>query len=389
MEPKTDWYEDPTEGEESDLGITEYDITAAPNDFNVLTIFNFIESGSVIVPGFQRNFVWDRRRASKLIESIIIGLPIPQVFLYEQAKNKFLVIDGQQRLMSIFYFMKQRFPRKERRAFLRRAFGENAGKLPEEVLHDDANFEKFNLSLPGKLPDRPNQLNGLNYSTLEDFKSIFELRTIRNIIIKQISPKDDDSSIFEIFHRLNTGGMNLQPQEIRTSLYHSRFYDLLYRLNLDPRWRRLVGLEEPDLRMKDIEILLRGFAMLINGEKYKPSMVKFLNQFSKECQQMTPEGILFHEQLFNAFLGACADLPDTALFGQGNRKLNVSTFEAVFAAACATPRKDGVPTVAKLSPAKVEELRTDAEFIASTKTSAADTANVQARLRIARGLLMQ
>ena len=76
--------------------IYEYDLTATPNDFNVLTIHSFIESGAVKIPAFQRNDVWDIKRASKLIESLILGLPVPQILPYEEARNSFLVIDGQQ-----------------------------------------------------------------------------------------------------------------------------------------------------------------------------------------------------------------------------------------------------------------------------------------------------
>src|ERR1700730_2805766 len=94
-----EWFDDYVD-DSDDSQIDEYDITAAPNDFNVLTIFSFLESGSVRIPGFQRNYVWDLGRASKLIESLILGLPVPQVFLYEVERNRFLVIDGQQRLMS-------------------------------------------------------------------------------------------------------------------------------------------------------------------------------------------------------------------------------------------------------------------------------------------------
>lgn len=83
------------------FGIGPYDITSSPNDFNVATIFNFMESGTVIIPEFQRHYVWDLKHASKLIESLLIGLPIPQIFLYEEAPNKFLVIDGQQRLSGL------------------------------------------------------------------------------------------------------------------------------------------------------------------------------------------------------------------------------------------------------------------------------------------------
>ena len=66
--------------DESDVVFTEYDLSASPNDFNIKTLFDFIASGIVKIPGFQRNYVWDIKRASKLIESIIIGIPIPQIF---------------------------------------------------------------------------------------------------------------------------------------------------------------------------------------------------------------------------------------------------------------------------------------------------------------------
>src|ERR1035441_6775815 len=103
------WFDEEDDIINDDYQVREYDVTASPNDFNLLTLVSFIESGAIKIPGFQRNYVWDIKRASKLIESIIIGLPIPQIFLYEEARNSFLVIDGQQRLMSLFYFWKGRF----------------------------------------------------------------------------------------------------------------------------------------------------------------------------------------------------------------------------------------------------------------------------------------
>ncbi|WP_314951598.1 DUF262 domain-containing protein [Bradyrhizobium cosmicum] len=200
-----EWFDDYAD-EEDELQIDEYDITATPNDFNVSTLFNFIESGAVRIPGFQRNFVWDQVRASKLIESLILGIPVPQLFLYEQARNRFLVIDGQQRLMSIYYFIKRRFPRKEKRVEIRAIF-DREGKIPDEVLHDDEYFDDFKLKLSEKLPNQTNKFHGLNYSTLGDYKTQFDLRPIRNIIVKQNSPAGDDSSMYEVFNRLNTGGI--------------------------------------------------------------------------------------------------------------------------------------------------------------------------------------
>ncbi len=138
---------------------------SAPPPGGQLTLHNLVESGAVRIPGFQRNFVWDQVRASKLIESLILGIPVPQLFLYEQSRNRFLVIDGQQRLMSIYYFIKRRFPKKERRVELRMIF-DKEGKMPEEVLHNDVYFDDFTLKLPETLPNKTNKFNGLNYSTL-------------------------------------------------------------------------------------------------------------------------------------------------------------------------------------------------------------------------------
>ncbi|WP_373823404.1 DUF262 domain-containing protein, partial [Neisseria dentiae] len=183
-ENATEWFDDYAESAEgvNDVVIDEYDITATPNDFNVMTLNSFIELGAVRIPGFQRNFVWDIGRSSKLIESLLLGLPVPQLFLYEQSRNKFLVIDGQQRLMSIYYFMKQRFPRKSKRSQLRLIF-EKYGKIPDEILYDDEYFETFNLKLPSQLPDHKNKFHGLNYSTLGEFQTALNLRPMRNIVV--------------------------------------------------------------------------------------------------------------------------------------------------------------------------------------------------------------
>jgi hypothetical protein len=377
------WFQD--DGTDTDeYQVREYDITASPNDFNVLTMYNFIESGAVKIPGFQRNFVWDIKRASKLIESIVIGLPVPQIFLYEESRNKFLVIDGQQRLMSLYYFIKGRFPRKEQRIALREIFDKEGG-IPVSVLQDDEYFVKFNLQLPEQLPESPNKLSRLNYSTLEEYKTTFDLRTIRNVIIKQNLPADDDSSIFEIFNRLNSGGVNLTPQEIRSSLYHSRFYEALHKLNANDKWRVLLGLPLPDLNMKDFEILLRGFAMFMEGNGYRPSMAKFLNRFSQRCRSLNDERITVLSDLFLAFIESCSQLPPKAFYGRNSGKFNILLFEAIFAAQCeALSGGHG----AALDPLKVDRLKEDPEFVEATQKSTTDRTNVLLRLSRAKELLL-
>lgn len=381
------WVDDYAEQIE-DTQIEEYDITASPNDFNILTIFNFLESGAVKIPGFQRNFVWDIGRASKLIESLILGLPVPQIFLYETDRNSFLVIDGQQRLMSIYYFIKQRFPRKEKRSEIRSIFDEN-GKIPDEVLHDDKLFENFRLKLTESLPSNPSKFKGQSYSTLGTHKIPFELRTIRNVIIKQNSPSDDDSSMYEIFNRLNTGGINLKPQEIRTSMYHSRFYKMLYRLNAKQTWRNLLPVKEPDLHMKDVEILLRGFALLVDGANYAPSMVKFLNQFSKKCRAFSEERINYLADLLESFLVVCQGLPADAFLNKKNRRFHVALFEAVFAAVCASPLgMKALLGANAFSSAQLLQLENDVAFSSALLEGTTQSRNVKTRLERAKAILV-
>ncbi|ULL01944.1 DUF262 domain-containing protein [Bradyrhizobium sp. I71] len=380
-----EWFEDYAD-EEDELQIDEYDITATPNDFNVSTLFNFIESGAVRIPGFQRNFVWDQVRASKLIESLILGIPVPQLFLYEQARNRFLVIDGQQRLMSIYYFIKRKFPRKDKRVEIRAIF-DKEGRIPDEVLHNDEYFDDFKLKLSEKLPNQTNKFHGLNYSTLGEYKTQFDLRPIRNIIVKQNSPVDDDSSMYEVFNRLNTGGINLRPQEIRTSMYHSKFYDMLYRVNTDERWRKILNSPEPDLHMKDIEILLRGLAMLISGDEYAPSMVRFLNQFSRMTEGHDDKQNDYLYKLFTSFLDASDELPRDAFINPKNNRFNIALFEAVFTATCDAAFKKRRVTKGEIDPDEISALERDKQFVAASLEGTTRTTNVATRLKRARSLI--
>ncbi|MBF0629951.1 MAG: DUF262 domain-containing protein [Magnetococcales bacterium] len=391
-EPETD--NDESENFDDDFGIQEYEISSSPNDFNIKTLFYFINSGVVKIPGFQRNYVWDIRQASKLIESIILGIPIPQIFLYEEKKNVFLVIDGQQRYMTIYYFMKERFPRDDKRHELRVIFQEK-GNIPDEIIDDNRYFIDFNLRLlsNSNQSKQKNKFNGFNYSTLnEEDKVAFELRTIRNIIIKQNVPKDDHSVIFEVFNRLNTGGTNLKPQEIRASLFHSKFYDMLFRINLDENWRQHTQTSHPDTNMKDIEYILRGFAMLIEGDTYKPSLVKFLNNFSLRAKSYNEDKIKYLEDLFKSFIGKIP-ANQKKFFCNRDGRFNVSIFESIFVATCRTAYKDYNTNknyntdVRIFSESKLEELKQDDAFREATQSHTTSKANVSTRLRRAQEML--
>jgi hypothetical protein len=381
-----DWFTDDG-SEELDASFKDYDITASPNDFNVRTIVDFIDAGPVKIPGFQRNYVWDIKRASKLIESILIGLPIPQIFLYEEERNSYLVIDGQQRLMSVYYFVKGRFPRRNQRSAVRRIMAEK-GILPREVFSDDKYFEKFNLSLPPTAPNQQSRFHRLNYDTLGKDQTTFTLRTIRNVIIKQNAPEEDrDTCVFEIFNRLNTGGVNLRPQEIRSSLYHSEFMDALNRINLNGTWRRLLGQDEPDLHAKDVEILLRAFAMVATGEAYTEPMSRFLNLFSRNSRRIDPEKMKYTEDLFSAFFDMLHDIPVDSFRVRGGARFSIAMFEAVFRAVCTDGFKAGTTEVWPVTAERLAALKADAEFVEATQYGIGRAVYVKQRYDRARVIL--
>ncbi len=331
-----------------------------------------------MIPPFQRNFVWDIARSSKLIESLIIGLPIPQIFLFEEKKDRFLVIDGQQRLLSIYYFIKGRFPRKEKRAELRKILIQKGGIIDDELLSDNTYYRDFKLSLSPQ-----NQLHGKTYETLDEFKTTFDLRALRNILVRQNTPfEDGNSSMYEIFNRLNIGGVNLTAQEIRSSLYHSNFYTMLHRINIEEKWREFLNNPDLDLHLKDIEILLRAFALLLDFESapYKGNMKRFLNDFSAKAKKYNEEQLHKFEVLFSNFLIAFQNLdPDT--FFNINKRFHIAVFDAIFVA-WGKKYLSGEP-ISDIRPEKIKLLKENLDFKEYTEKSTTNTANIRERIRLA------
>ena len=380
------WYDLENFEEEDVTTISEYDITVSPNDFNISTLFNLMDNGVIKLPAFQRNYVWDIKVASKLIESIILGLPIPQVFLYEKGKNNFLIIDGQQRLLSIYFFMKERFPNTEGRKLLRDYLtGDEV--IDNAFLSDDKYFSNFSLKLPSPVPSEKNKLDGLKFETLGDNKHSFEfLRTIRSVVIKQNEPEDADSSMYEVFNRLNTGGQKLKPQEIRMSLYYSNFYKMLFEINNEKRWRELLGQPSIDLNFKDIEILIRAYAMLFDHVDYKATMTKFLNRFSKVSGTFDDELIEYLRSLFTSFLQSTGDLSAKDFFSS-NGKFNISLFESVFVATCSSSFKNKTLVIGTIDKASFILLKTDDNFKEASQSSIGSKANVTTRMNRALALI--
>ena len=361
-------------------------MVSTPNDFNTKTLVDFIDSGVIVIPGFQRNFVWDIRRSSRLIESLLVGLPVPQMFLYEQARDKYLVIDGQQRLMSIYYFVKGRFPRKEKLSELR-LLSQGKSSIPVDRLSDDEYFSDYRLNLPMAPPAKANRFHRVSYSSLgEGYQTAFALRTIRNILVRQVGPAGDDA-MYEIFNRLNSGGVILAPQEIRRCAYDSDFYDMLYITNTMQEWRNLVGTRIPDIHMKDVEILLRGFAMLIDGENYTPSMAKFLNRFSQQAKSYDESKLNQLKRLLESFLSSCRHLPSNAFHSAQNR-FSPMVFESVFVAVCRDAYESGRGVKGKVDLDSLNRLKGDKEFQSSTQSETTRTSNVKKRIELAQEILV-
>lgn len=367
-----------------ETSIVSYDISVIPNDFNVMTINSLIESGVISMPAFQRNYVWDRKRASRFIESLILGLPVPQIFLYQMDRNKYSVIDGQQRLLTIYFFVKQRFPRSGKRTFLRKVFDQN-GNIPDNILANNDYFQDFKLQFAKQENGTQHPLNNKKYHTLDIAqRSAFDLMPIRCMSIRQNKP-EDTGSIYEIFSRLNTGGLNLSPQEIRGCLYTSSFYDMLYALNSTPKWRTLVGKNEEDDKFRDVEVLLRSFALLYGENYYTGSMVQFLNRFSKDSQKFTEEETQKCKTVFEDFLTVC-EVIDPKEFLTKTGSFNVSLFDSVFVAISERILSDGLEA-AKINSNDFEALKNDEKFKTAITHSTSHVDSVKNRLKLARKYL--
>ena len=235
------------------VGVKQYTISGYGADFDVEGLVRRLDRGDIEIPEFQRTFVWNQKRASRFIESLLMGLPVPGIFLYRDRGSQTLrVIDGQQRLLSLQAYYLGKFPGSDREFCLTGL---------------ESRFEGYSCeNLPAE--DR----RRLNDSI------------IHASIIQQESPDDGGTSQYSIFERLNTTSTPLSPQEIRTAIYGGAFNKLLVELNGFEDWRTLVG--PPHRRKRDQELILRFFALFYELADYKRTMKEFLNEHMKKNQNL-------------------------------------------------------------------------------------------------------
>jgi|CXWL01.1.fsa_nt_gi hypothetical protein len=230
-----------------DAGTRHFSITSYGADYTVDSLVKRMKGGAFIIPEFQRKFVWSQRHASKFIESLLMGLPVPGIFLYKQAEtNKHLVIDGQQRLTSL-------------RAFYEGLFGERKFKLVGvRQPWADKTYADLDPSDQLKLDDS----------------------IVHATIFQQEHAKDVLDSIYFVFERINSGGIRLSPQEIRNCVSHGSFLDLIKELNANGEWRAIYG--PISRRLKDQELILRFLALYKRSSEYARPLAGFLNDFTEE-----------------------------------------------------------------------------------------------------------
>jgi hypothetical protein len=250
---KDEWLYEHTEDDDESKGmLAPYQISFFPADFTLSGYHDKKKNGQLVVPPFQRNYVWDVVKASRLIESFLLGLPVPGVFLYKERKtNRLQIIDGQQRIMSAIRFFELRF---------------------------DENI----FRLKGVQP----KWNGKTFDELEE-SDRFQLQdtVLRATVVQQLDP-EDDSSIYHVFERLNTGGVNLNPMEVRKCVYFGKYFQMLEELNEYSGWRKILGKKAPDKRLRDTELLLRVLAFGYDAEAYEKPMKQFLNKHMRNARRL-------------------------------------------------------------------------------------------------------
>ena len=198
-----------------------YNINSWGADLSFRELVDRYKEGEIIKPEMQRNYVWDKAEASRFIDSILLGLPVPSVFLAkpEITEEELLIVDGYQRIMTVHDYIEGIFRRD----------GKPFGLT---------NSEKINKRWRGKT------FKELTENEQKKIKNT----TIHSIIFVQIKPLND-TSFYQIFERINTSGRTLQPQEIPNCIYQGDFNRQLIELNKLPKWRELFGSTEPDSRM--------------------------------------------------------------------------------------------------------------------------------------------
>ncbi|MBX3177274.1 MAG: DUF262 domain-containing protein [Candidatus Hydrogenedentes bacterium] len=351
-----------TESEEDEAEVSvNYEIATYPSDFTLSGISQMWIDGDIEIPDYQREFVWSIKQSSLLIDSFLRGLPVPPVFFYVDEDSKNIVIDGQQRILSVVFYLEGYFGKEsthgKRQVFRLTGIGEN------------------------------NHFNRRTFDELaESDQRKLKQSVLRAINIKQLRPIGESTSAYHIFERLNTGGVPLKPQEIRNCVFRGEFCQLLKEANTDPNWRKILGRKNIDKHLRDVEFILRVFSLVGSAGGYEKPMKEFLNvEMGKHRSGKTSKV----REFFKAF----PIVTDLVVRNLGERPfhirgpLNISVLDSVMSVCIENHRKlTGSRNLKK----RFEHLRQDQDFIDAATVNTTDTKTVNNRLTIVcRALLDQ
>lgn len=269
-----------------DMSIQQY-----KTDVAFRTLVESVDENLYIIPKYQRKYRWSRAQVVGLVESLICGLPIPPIYTCRNEQNQLEILDGQQRVMSLFFYYIGYYLNKRKNSsinFSELAVGEGRFR---EVLLQQSELEKLHISMRGSNGKTVN----VDYASLPlELKRRIDYTSITIIEIKIDNEKRKSEILRQIFANLNRGGSLLSEQEQRNGIYACPFYDMLQDMNrTNEKWRNIWGRQ--DAKERDMEVLLRlcalrryasvkrtetGFSFVIDG--YNSSYVKLLDRFSEE-----------------------------------------------------------------------------------------------------------
>lgn len=205
-----------------------FNINSWGADMSFRELITMYEEDELVKPELQRKYVWNKDEASRFIDSILLGLPVPSIFLAKVGEQR-LIIDGYQRILTVYDYVRGIFS------------GDNK-------IFKLSNSDIVNQRWRGK---------AFAELTSDEQKRI-KNSTIHAIIFEQKYPQND-TGMYQIFERINASGRILKSQEIRNCVYHGKFNTLIMKLNKDHNWRMLFGSENEDPRMADVELVsVRG-----------------------------------------------------------------------------------------------------------------------------------
>ena len=342
-----DEYELALEGEVEDEtllenpGTKKFSISSYGADYTVDSLVKRMNGGAFKIPEFQRRFVWTLKHSSKFIESLLMGLPVPGIFLYKEADtNEHLVIDGQQRLRTLQMFY--------------------AG------LFDDKKFRLVGVREPW-LNKSYDDLESADVLKLDD-------SVVHATIFKQDRPQDVLDSIYFVFERINTGGIRLSPQEIRNCVSMGPFIKMIKRLNSNSSWRAVFA--GTNNRAKDEELIVRFLALYAEDDNYFRPMNSFLNSFSDKMNKATPAELKSLELVFESTIVLVANsIPRPFRLV---RALNAAVFDSVMVGVARRLAASPYPDPARIKTA-YNSLLLDPIYKQACERATADEENVKTR----------